>query len=128
MEAKKDHYLLPADDGPEADGKDGYGVAVAESSDSEESSPDGGLPHPAGDPAWDERFQEILDLIHQDRAGEAFPKLAILGEDFSNTALTYGRMIISEFSRPADQKTIRPVRLGGVAGGEKYIVCGLHCS
>lgn len=121
---EKSHYILPVADVPAGDDDNGYGVAVADNSDSEESSPDGGLPHAAGDPAWDERFQEILDLIHQDRAAEAFPKLAILGEDFSNAALTYGRMIISEFSKPPEQKTIRPVRLGGVAGGEKYIVCG----
>ena len=34
----------------------------------------------------------------------------------------FAKIIISELSLPFDSKTIKPVAVGGVAGGEKYIV------
>jgi len=36
---------------------------------------------------------------------------------------TYGRIIISEMHLPPSQKTIRPVKIGGVAGGLYKYVC-----
>lgn len=36
-------------------------------------------------------------------------------------ATRWGRVIISEFTVPADRKTIKPVNAGGVAGGAKYV-------
>eukprot|EP01133_Synstelium_polycarpum_P013644 gene13644-16064_t len=56
---------------------------------------------------------------------EKFERLASLEHDFVYAAESYGRIIISEHLLPNDQKTIRPVSVGGIAGGEKYIVQGI---
>jgi tetratricopeptide (TPR) repeat protein len=45
--------------------------------------------------------------------------------DFMETARTYGKLIISEIHLPLEQKTIRPLTLGGVLGGAKYVVRGI---
>lgn len=45
-----------------------------------------------------------------------------LVEDFLHTAQEYGRIIISEVFLPAREKTISPVSVGGIIGGEKFIV------
>ena len=52
---------------------------------------------------------------------EAFEQLSELAADFAFTARCLGRIIISEKYLRPDEKTIRPVLLGGVAGGEKYL-------
>ncbi len=44
---------------------------------------------------------------------------------FVSTAEMYGRIIIAEYSFPIEKKTFKPVSVGGVAGGEKYIVAGI---
>jgi hypothetical protein len=41
------------------------------------------------------------------------------------TARTYGRVIINEMHLPVEEKSIRPVSIGGVLGGAKYIVRGI---
>jgi hypothetical protein len=48
--------------------------------------------------------------------------LISLVEDFLETAQHFGRIIISEVFLPARSKTIKPVSVGGVIGGEKFIV------
>ena len=55
---------------------------------------------------------------------EKYRGIAQLGLDFVNIAKVYGRVIISERPLPPHMRTIKPVTssLGGVAGGEKYIV------
>jgi len=40
-------------------------------------------------------------------------------------AETYGKIIISEINVPLAQKTIKPISIGGQAGGEKYIAQGI---
>ena len=40
-------------------------------------------------------------------------------EDFNFTANTYAKIIISEVGFPISKKTIKPVEIGGHAGGEK---------
>ena len=45
--------------------------------------------------------------------------------DFTHTARTYGRVIISEIHLAVEEKTIRPISLGGVLGGHKYVVRGV---
>jgi biotin carboxyl carrier protein len=52
-------------------------------------------------------------------------ELEQLARDFLDTARTYGRVIISEMHLPIGQKTIRPLKLGGVLGGQKYVVRGI---
>jgi len=51
---------------------------------------------------------------------QRYSTLIELAQDFVYTAKTYGRIIISE--RFVEHKTIKPVGMGGQAGGEKYIV------
>ena len=48
-------------------------------------------------------------------------KLADVYEDFKSCARHFGRTIIAEMHLPDDAKTIKPISLGGVAGGRKYI-------
>ena len=48
--------------------------------------------------------------------------LISLVEDFLETARHYGRIIVSEVFIPTKEKTIKPVSVGGVIGGEKFIV------
>lgn len=45
--------------------------------------------------------------------------------DFMEIVKTYGKLIISEMHFPPEQKTVRPVKIGGVLGGAKYIVRGV---
>jgi hypothetical protein len=52
-----------------------------------------------------------------------FRKLRNLAHDFTHAASVYGRIIISERFLPVTHKTIKPLMLGGTAGGLKYI-CG----
>ena len=76
---------------------------------------------------WNERFQRILSTIRrfdnntpaskQIRANRALIQLA---RDFIYASSTYGKIIISE-AYSAD-KTIKPLPLGGMMGGQKYIV------
>eukprot|EP01104_Vermistella_antarctica_P017137 TRINITY_DN6023_c0_g1_i1.p1 TRINITY_DN6023_c0_g1~~TRINITY_DN6023_c0_g1_i1.p1 ORF type:complete len:1031 (+),score=322.01 TRINITY_DN6023_c0_g1_i1:387-3479(+) len=46
-------------------------------------------------------------------------------DDFRYTSQLYARIIVSEMCMPNSLKTIKPVNIGGVAGGEKYIVKGI---
>lgn len=54
-----------------------------------------------------------------------YPKLAALGHQFRETAFTYGRLIISERAIDPQHRTIKPINIGGVAGGDKYIKNGI---
>lgn len=53
------------------------------------------------------------------------PELTHVSTEFTDAALTYGRIIISESQLPDHLKTIKPVNFGGVAGGAKYVVHGI---
>jgi hypothetical protein len=45
-----------------------------------------------------------------------------LAQDFIYAASSYAKIIISEYYLPYQFKTIKPVNIGGVLGGQKYIV------
>ncbi|EFA86726.1 hypothetical protein PPL_00531 [Heterostelium album PN500] len=72
--------------------------------------------------SWNSEFQRILEM---DDSLEKFERLASLEHDFVYAAESYGRIIISEHLLPDELKTIKPVSVGGIAGGEKYIVQGI---
>ena len=55
----------------------------------------------------------------------AYARLGSLATDFARVASTYGRTIISEKFLPTATKTIQPVSVGGVAGGEKFVAVGM---
>jgi hypothetical protein len=48
-----------------------------------------------------------------------------LSKNFVHVAKTFGKVIISERNLPPHCRTINPVSVGGVAGGEKYIYHGI---
>jgi len=86
--------------------------------------------------AWDQsldrcfEFQSAAKHFLQQRSNHrrghaligAAKELADLAQDFFNDAQLYGRVIISEQFLPDEQKTILPSTVGGIAGGEKYII------
>jgi Clustered mitochondria len=87
---------------------------------------------------WNAEFQDIIDRLHAAEAAtatsatprddhatklELYTRLSALVQDFNYVARTYGKIIILERYSPA--KTIRPVNLGGVGGGEKFVAAGI---
>lgn len=67
---------------------------------------------------WNTQFQEALDM---DEGKTKWEKLAHLARDFVYCSKTYGKIIISEYYLPEEEKTIKSIDAGGVAGGSKYI-------
>ncbi|KAN0003830.1 hypothetical protein ACTFIZ_009989 [Dictyostelium cf. discoideum] len=72
--------------------------------------------------SWNSEFQRLLEM---DDCLEKFERLSSLEHDFVYAAESYGRIIISENFLSNELKTIKPVSVGGIAGGEKYIVQGI---
>jgi len=72
--------------------------------------------------SWNTEFQTVIEM---EDCLEKFERLSSLEQDFVYAAETYGRIIISEHFLPHDNRTIKPVSVGGIAGGEKYIVQGI---
>lgn len=80
---------------------------------------------------WNERFQramEKLEALKNDSNVSIEERIRVgrdlinLSQDFNHLSTMYGRVIISEAFLPDNQKTIHATKLGGMAGGEKYIV------
>ncbi|GAM25978.1 hypothetical protein SAMD00019534_091530 [Acytostelium subglobosum LB1] len=67
---------------------------------------------------WNGEFQDILKLP---ASTAKFDELTFMAMDFVKTAETYGNIIIKEMFMPNHLKTIKPINIGGVAGGAKYI-------
>ena len=72
---------------------------------------------------WNVRFQTCVQSLrlasrHQPLAerAEANLKLLHLGQDFIHAAATYGKVIIGEMNLPREQRTLKPVVIGGRAG------------
>ena len=83
---------------------------------------------------WNEKFQAALGKLRTvqddgtstlDAFSRAYAELLNLNQDFIHTAKVFGKIIISEMYLPIDAKTIKPVSVGGVAGGDKYVVHGI---
>jgi alpha-tubulin suppressor-like RCC1 family protein len=78
---------------------------------------------------WNRRFQQVLLSVAQADSPQerqrCYSELSALVIDFINMATTYARIIIGETFLPLEEKTIKPVDFGGVAGGEKFIVHGI---
>lgn len=77
------------------------------------------LQHGLEEGKGDERASSLVQLLHDCDA------LEDLAHDFLETARLYGRTIISELHLPLQDKTVRPVSVGGVLGGSKYFVRGV---
>ena len=69
--------------------------------------------------SFDGVFGVESDLEEQIRG---YWNLYNLTEDFVHTAKTYGKIIISEAFLPPEKKTLGICKIGGTAGGDKYIV------
>ncbi|PRP75350.1 hypothetical protein PROFUN_05661 [Planoprotostelium fungivorum] len=70
---------------------------------------------------WNQRFQKLNESTSSDKYG----LLSQLALDFVYTAKLYGKIICTEVGLPDYKKTIQPTRVGGFAGGEKYIAGGM---
>jgi len=69
---------------------------------------------------WNNKFQEILS---SEESYQKWHNLETLAKDFTYVASFYGKIIISEYYLPEQEKTIRVAEdKGGVAGGKKYLV------
>ncbi|KYQ96957.1 leucine-rich repeat-containing protein (LRR) [Tieghemostelium lacteum] len=68
---------------------------------------------------WNAEFQTLLSMQDSEMK---FSKLSHLARDFVFSAKSYAQIIINELCVPLDQKTIKPIDVGGFAGGLKY-----HC-
>jgi hypothetical protein len=64
---------------------------------------------------------EFVDALRLPDSKAKFETLRNLELDFVYAAQLYGKIIISELSLPVQRKTIKPVSVGGIAGGEKYV-------
>eukprot|EP00466_Bigelowiella_natans_P014444 jgi/Bigna1/126789/aug1.3_g1497 len=67
---------------------------------------------------WDDEFQSALET-------ENWEKLHQISIDFVETATLYGKIVILEQFLPDSQRTIKVERVGGWAGGTKFIVRGI---
>ena len=75
---------------------------------------------------WNQEFQSLLSQVNDDETvldnQSAFEQLSELAADFAFTARALGRLIVSEKYLPPAEKTIQPdARIGGIAGGEKFL-------
>eukprot|EP01091_Cochliopodium_minus_P008088 TRINITY_DN1798_c0_g1_i1.p1 TRINITY_DN1798_c0_g1~~TRINITY_DN1798_c0_g1_i1.p1 ORF type:complete len:1165 (-),score=271.99 TRINITY_DN1798_c0_g1_i1:41-3277(-) len=70
--------------------------------------------------SWNEKFQNLV------AGGEdKYEELTELGNDFVASASKYGKIIISELYLNYNEKTIKPLTIGGVMGGLKYCCQGI---
>jgi len=69
---------------------------------------------------WDETLAEnretSLEAMYVTRA-----KIGTLAREFTDSATRIAKVLISEVFLPASQKSVRPIDVGGVGGGLKYV-------
>jgi len=81
-----------------------------------------GLRTPLQDEDWNGRWQAAMALpesTDRDRLAK-YSALVAVNRDFVTAATSYAKTIIAELFLPNDRKSIRPRRLGGIAGGTKF--------
>ncbi|MCR9067187.1 MAG: hypothetical protein NXI00_24690, partial [Cytophagales bacterium] len=69
--------------------------------------------------------QEYQELLAQSESKEKYDKLTELMHSFVLAAEMYGKLIISERSIKKEGKVIGPTSMGGIAGGDKFVVQGI---
>lgn len=76
--------------------------------------------------------EELAGLKHLkgDKAKESVLMMSVIRlkqflQEFTETASRIAKTIVSEVSLPMERKTIQPRRLGGIAGGEKFLEEGI---
>ena len=77
---------------------------------------------------WNEMFQQAYDSLRSlnddtplERKMKVYRDVNSLSQNFSFTAEVIGKLIIAEYNLPNHLKTIKPVSIGGIVGGIKYI-------
>ena len=79
--------------------------------------------------AWLAELQSLGDISNEVAAlgsnSTVFDSFTSIYSDFREAAKNIGRTIISEMHLPDEHKTIVPVSLGGVAGGQKLVHSGI---
>eukprot|EP01111_Echinosteliopsis_oligospora_P013829 TRINITY_DN5061_c0_g1_i1.p1 TRINITY_DN5061_c0_g1~~TRINITY_DN5061_c0_g1_i1.p1 ORF type:complete len:804 (-),score=206.00 TRINITY_DN5061_c0_g1_i1:162-2573(-) len=78
---------------------------------------------------WNGRFQAAVDEVNTlsrnhspAKRIEAYSKLGKLYQNFIDTATLYGKILISERYLPESCRTFKSANIGGIAGGEKFLV------
>jgi hypothetical protein len=80
---------------------------------------------------WTKDFYSVQSTIVQKRGTdqldtiEVMDRLTDMTAKFTEDAVTYGSIIIKEQNLPINQKTIKPIGVGGVAGGQKFVHEGI---
>lgn len=85
--------------------------------------------------SFNSRFQAAVEIMNVHGAQSNTRRMELinscltvirLAQDFATLASQYGKTIISEHALPESKQTIKPRKeLGGVLGGQKYIVLGI---
>jgi len=76
---------------------------------------------------WNEEFQTLLSLPI-DTVENKLRRMRLIADfydEFIAKANAVSKIIVTEATLPLEQKTYRPLQIGGIAGGEKYIVDGI---
>ena len=77
---------------------------------------------------WTREFYAVQSTISRGGAldtVEVMDKLTKMTENFTQDAIAYGAVIIKEQHLPVERKTIKPVGVGGIAGGQKFVHEGI---
>lgn len=51
--------------------------------------------------------------------------LAEIARDFEHTALHFAELVVSEMFLPPERRTVKPLGIGGIAGGAKFSIKGI---
>lgn len=78
---------------------------------------------------WNAEFQSAVDEVNSltmnhsyEKRIAAYSKLGKLYQNFIDTATLYGKILISERYLPEECRTFKACDIGGIAGGEKFVV------
>lgn len=76
---------------------------------------------------WNERFQCLLEtpITTPEEKRERIKKIGDLNIKFVESAIPNVEKMICEMVLPESQKTLTQVSVGGVAGGDKFLVDGI---
>lgn len=80
--------------------------------------------HSANVVNWHARLEDARST-HMGNESELSKALFEITRDFMQAAKMYGEIIIAERGLPTWEKSLKPSKLGGIAGGEKYVVGGI---
>ncbi len=74
---------------------------------------------------FNDEWQKACEQLATEESPEMYETLSDLSRKFVAVAQTYGRIIVRELHYPVERKLIKPMDLGGVIGGEKFVIAGI---